>query len=139
VRKIIKYYLFLIFLFLVPNISAQVIIVNHDNETSTLSKNMLRSIFAMRSPMWADGSPIHVFVLKDSSPIHTSFCKHLLGMFPYQLRRVWDRQVFSGTGIAPITVKSEQEMLEKVSQYKGGIGYISTDNNSSSVKILGDL
>jgi len=99
----------------------------------------MRSIFAMRTPHWPNGLPIQVFVLDDQAPIHISFCKHLLGMFPYQLRRVWDRQVFSGTGIAPITVKTEQEMINRVATTQGAIGYIMPENMTSSIKSIGEL
>jgi len=122
---------------LTVNANAQILITHPDNNASQLSKNSVRSIFAMRTPHWPDGSPIQVFVLDDQTPIHISFCKHLLGMFPYQLRRVWDRQVFSGTGIAPVTVDTEQEMIEKVASTPGAIGYIMPQNMTSSIKVIG--
>jgi len=90
----------------------------------------------MRLNQWPDGSPIKVFVLEDATMQHISFCKQLLGMFPYQLRRIWDRQVFSGTGVEPTTLKNHQEMLDKVSQDKGAIGYVHSAEVIPSVKIL---
>jgi len=136
VKTFIKYSLLIACLIGSSNTVAQVLIVHPQNQTTQLSRNTLRAMFAMRTPQWADGSPVQVFVLEDSNPVHTSFCKHILGMFPYQLRRVWDRQVFSGTGIAPITVKNEQEMRERVAQTEGSIGYILPENVNSSVKTL---
>jgi len=90
----------------------------------------------MRTPTWPDGSNIQVFVLDDDDQEHISFCKHILGMFPYQLRRIWDRQVFSGTGIAPIIVSSEQEMRQRVAQTRGSIGYLKPEFVNSSVKTI---
>jgi len=90
----------------------------------------------MRTLTWPDGSNIQVFVLDDNDQEHISFCKHILGMLPYQLRRIWDRQVFSGTGIAPILVTSEQEMRERVAQTEGAIGYIKLDMVDPSVKAI---
>jgi len=90
----------------------------------------------MRTPQWPNGESVQVFVLEDSNPLHVSFCKHLLEMLPYQLRRVWDRQVFSGTGIAPITVKTEQEMLERIANTEGSIGYLLPENVDNSVKTI---
>jgi len=90
----------------------------------------------MRIPQWSDGSAIHVFVLEDSHPIHTSFTKHILGMFPYQLRRIWDRQVFSGTGIAPTIVKTSEEMRERVSKTQGAIGYLMPEDVDDSIKVI---
>ena len=116
-------------LFLVSqDLPAQNVIANVQVETKQLSKTTARSIFAMRVHQWPDGTPIKVFVLQDQNPTHNEFCKSILGMFPYQLRRIWDRQVFSGTGAAPVVVNSEQEMLNAVASTEGAIGYISLDN-----------
>ncbi|HIC47998.1 MAG TPA: hypothetical protein EYM37_07610 [Methylophaga aminisulfidivorans] len=116
-------------LFLVSqDLPAQNVIANVQVETKQLSKTTARSIFAMRVHQWSDGTPIKVFVLQDQNPTHNEFCKSILGMFPYQLRRIWDRQVFSGTGAAPVVVNSEQEMLNAVASTEGAIGYISLDN-----------
>lgn len=91
----------------------------------------------MRKHYWEDGTEIKVFVLDDTNALHTEFCKTALGMFPYQLRRLWDRQVFSGTGTTPITVKSIEEMQQRVASTAGAIGYAETDSVSPNVKLLG--
>ncbi len=120
----------LLSLFVPQNLLAQTIITNAHIETQHLSKTTARAIFAMRVPYWPDGTPIQVFVLEDQNPIHIQFCKSVLGMFPYQLRRIWDRQVFSGTGNSPNVVETEKDMIRAIRQTKGAIGYISEISNS---------
>lgn len=139
VNKFVRHSLIIGCLIFAPNITAHVLITHNESTPVELSKNNLRAIFAMRTPQWPDGSTIHVFVLEDSHAVHTSFCKHVLGMFPYQLRRIWDRQVFSGTGIAPIAVKTEQEMLERVANTEGSIGYLLPENVDNSVKTIEEI
>ena len=104
--------------------------------TKHLSKNVLRSIFSMRLRTWGDGSPIRVFVLPDDAPLHSVFTKQSLNIFPYQLRSAWDRLIFSGTGQAPITVQSEEEMQTRVANTPGAVGYLSGTNIDDSVKII---
>ena len=48
-------------------------------------------------------------------------------MFPYQLRNVWDRLVFSGAGQSPHVVNTLEEMYEQVSSTPGAIGYTTQD------------
>lgn len=122
------------------NSYAQVLlIVQPQNDVTELSRNSLRAIFAMRQTEWPDGTAVKVFVLEDKNNAHIAFCKDILGMFPYQLRRVWDRQVFSGTGTAPTIVKTEQEMLTRIAETRGAIGYMmANDNHNSSVRIIGE-
>ena len=120
-------------IFFTPALFAHALIINPQTPHTELSQNSIRAIFAMRTPQWLDGTAVHVFVLADDHPLHTSFCKDTLGMFPYQLRRIWDRQVFSGTGIAPITVDTATEMREKVANTLGAIGYINSEQINNSV------
>ncbi len=66
---------------------------------------------------------MRVFVLPDEDPLHVAFTKDRLGLFPYQLRGVWDRQVFSGTVQAPTRVADESEMIRRVAAAPGAVGY----------------
>ena len=65
-----------------------------------------------------------------------AFSKEKLNVFPYQLRAAWDRLVFSGTGQAPNTVSSSEEMLAKVASTPGAIGYLTKSRMDSSVDVL---
>ena len=112
------------------------VIVPSDSTTDALSKASLRAVFGMRKRNWQDGSAIKVFVLADANPTHIDFAKTILQTFPYNLRRIWERQVYSGTGQAPTQVSSQEEMLEAVSGNKNAIGYISRGWLNESVKVV---
>ena len=111
-------------------------IIAHPDVEHTLSRNTLRSIYSMRLSSWADGKNISVFVMNPSGEEHRQICLEVLNVFPYQLQRVWDVLVFSGTGQSPIVVKTKQEMIEKVSSTPGAIGYISDSEVPANVKVI---
>lgn len=111
-------------------------IITHPNTNINLSRNLLRSVFSMRLRTWQNGTPIQVFVLPDDAPLHSTFAKKKLNVFPYQLRSAWDRLVYSGTGQAPLVVHSEEEMRTKVATTPGSIGYLSEDKVDSSVQVV---
>ncbi|MFD2113122.1 hypothetical protein [Thiorhodococcus fuscus] len=115
----------LIFLLFIgsTSVSAQELIVNASLPESSLTRNEALLYFTGRLQRWPNGVPVKVFVLPDSDALHRNFVKSVLGLYPYQLRRVWDRQVYSGTGQAPVLVSSEAEMIERVASTAGGIGY----------------
>lgn len=100
------------------------IVVNAGTKVTKLSQNAVRSIFGMRLRNWPDQQPIQVFVLPDQHPVHQRFAKQVLNIFPNQLRRAWDRLVYSGTGQAPTQVKDEQEMHDSITNTPGAIGYL---------------
>ena len=120
--------------------SAQVValeVVTHPlNKTNNLSISTLRSIFSMRMTQWSDGTPIRVFVLGDKKVLHSEFSKQVLGVFPHQLRRAWNRQIYSGTGQAPVEVDSETEMCTMVERTPGAIGYLTEKQNNEQVRII---
>jgi ABC-type phosphate transport system substrate-binding protein len=112
------------------------LVINRDINTESVSRHTLRSIFSMRMTQWPNGTPIRVFVMGDKTTQHSNFTKHLLGVFPHQLRRVWNRQIYSGMGQAPNKVESESEMLEQIKNTPGAIGYLSEDYINERVRKL---
>lgn len=102
----------------------------------TLTRTQAQLYFTMRLQEWPHRQPVHVFVLADSNPLHRRFAKQLLNLFPYQLRRVWDRQVFSGTGQAPRLVADEAEMIEQVAATPGAVGYVEAAPSDINIKPL---
>ncbi len=100
------------------------VIAHPSLNTQELSLNQLRSIFSLRARQWPDGTPITVFVYRDEKPAHRQFLLSTLKMLPHQLRRQWDRYIYSGIGQGPVVVDSQKEMLNKVKSTPGGIGYI---------------
>jgi ABC-type phosphate transport system substrate-binding protein len=112
------------------------VITNATVSEKTLTKTSLRAIFGMRLHTWPDGAAIKVFVMPDDAPLHAAFSKEKLNVFPYQLRSAWDRMVFSGTGQAPETVNSTEEMLAKVASTPGAIGYLTKSRMDGRVNVL---
>lgn len=111
------------------------IIVNSGVDTASLDRERLRAIFTMRMTAWPNGPPIRVFVLPDSDPVSDRFYRERLGMYSYVLRAVWDRMVFTGTGLAPTIVRSEEEMRARVRATPGAIGYVSRDNGALDLRL----
>ena len=120
-----------------PVVHAQQIIVNPAVTEQSLTLNGVRAIFFMRLTQWPnDGSSIKVFVLPDDAPLHIQFTKNRLNVFSRQLRRSWDRLVFSGTGQSPIVVENVEEMRERVANTPGAIGYVQEIKEDDTVRPL---
>jgi hypothetical protein len=117
-------------------VRAQEMIVNPGVGTTQITTNEARLYMTSRLKAWPNGVPVKVFVLPDDNPLHRRFVNSLLGLFPYQLRRVWDRQLFSGTGQVPATVASESEMIRRVSATPGALGYVESVPDDGSVRPL---
>ncbi len=101
-----------------------------------LSLTQAKALFSMRQTRWPDGTRAWVFVLPDAHPTHSAFSKEILNLYPYQLRQTWDRQVYSGTGQAPIEVATEKEMLDRVANTPGAIGYVRKVKPYDPVRVI---
>ncbi len=112
------------------------LIANSGVQAESLPRSVIRSIFAMRMTSWPNGLPIRVFVLGDKSELHADFSKRILGVFPHQLRRAWNRQIFSGIGQAPERVENQVEMLSRVAETPGAVGYLSEDMINEQIRTI---
>lgn len=93
-------------------------------------------MFSMQLDHWPDGNRVRVFVLPDDSATHRAFSKDKLSRYPRQLRRVWDRQLYSSTGQASETVHSETEMRRRVASTPGAVGYLPSAMIDETVNVL---
>lgn len=116
--------------------AAESLIANPTVGVQSLSQNEARLFVSMRLAQWPNGERVRVFVLPDNHPLHERVVKGILGLYPYQLRRAWDRQLFSGTGQAPVTVATESELIDRVAKTPGAIGYAESGKQNPAVRTL---
>jgi len=127
--SLIKYYSLIIILlfftcFYTVKVTAIEVVTHPRVAEQSLTKSQLRRIYTMRQLRWSDNSVINVFVLPNQHTLHQRFAKERLQIFPYQLNRIWHKLTYSGLGVAPTIVESEQELIQAVLQTPGAIGYI---------------
>ena len=121
---------------LVNNPERVIPVINAHSKQQSISRNGLSAIFKMRLHQWRDGTAVTVFVLKDDNPLHKRFCKEILNVFPHQLRRVWNKLVFSGSGQAPIQLSNIAEMQARIRETPGAIGYLKAGDVTDGIHIL---
>lgn len=119
-----------------PALADQVLIAHPSVGESEVSLNTTRLVFSMQLAQWPNGTRTRVFVLPDDNQAHRAFTKDLLSLYPRQLRRVWDRQLYSGTGQGPETVADETEMRQRVATTPGAVGYLSSEMIDDRVHVL---
>jgi ABC-type phosphate transport system substrate-binding protein len=114
--------------------TATEIVVNKTVPASNYSTEDVRAIFTMKKTAWPNRKPIRVYTLPDNNPLHKDFVKNKLRMFAHQIRRIWDRMTYSGTGIAPIELDSEQEMIDKIANTPDSIGYLNSTPDNENIR-----
>lgn len=114
---------------------------NSSVKSDSLSQSELRLIFAGRTQYWPNGEKITVYVLPSNNAIHQDFCRDILGMYPYQLERIWHQVTYSGQGDAPVEIDTVSELINAVANTPGAIGYgnIASINNKAINEIQMDV
>lgn len=123
-RMVMPRLLLICLLSLLSGVVSADVIVHPEIQSKQVSRQYLLSIFSMRTRTWPDQKPVRVFVFPYKHSAHQNFTKNTLRIFPYQLRNIWDRAVFSGAAQSPTVVYSQEEMLKVVSETEGAIGYL---------------
>lgn len=100
------------------------IIANVGAGIKSVSRLQCHTIFSGYNTHWQNDVEIRVVVMPENSKLHGAFTKKYLNLYPYQLRRIWDRQNYTGVRIPIVEVSSMQEMVKMVSTIPGAIGYI---------------
>lgn len=122
---------------MLPRVSAAAEIIVHGAVPEReLSRNVARLVFTMRLLRWQDQTRVRVFVLPDAHPLHREFAMQTLDLYPRQLRRVWDRNLYSGAGPVPVEVPTVEDMARVVAETPGAIGYLPDGLAGEAVRVI---
>lgn len=120
------------------------VVIVHDEtfkgQFQELSREEIKQIYLGERVYWKDGSRIFPARLSDDSEALEKFIEDNMGMAVPKFISFWRRRLFSGRGIPPKTIDSQNEMLEFVQKRAGAIGFVSKDTVNEEtfqgVKIL---
>lgn len=117
-------------------IQAQVVIIAHkDVPVNQLTQPQLFDFYTGDIKRWENKDPVTVFTLKPKTAVQDSFFR-LLGRSSSRMKSIWMKNMLSGEGDPPESLRSEAAVLLKVSTTPGAIGFVSRDSITSDVKTL---
>jgi len=88
-----------------------------------ISSSVIKKIYLGKISKWKNYQRIKFYML-ESETITETFTKQYLGKNKRQFFNYWKRQVFTGKGSIPKTLKSIDEAIKIVSDTQGAIVYI---------------
>lgn len=112
------------------------LIVNPDNQVTSISADFVRKAYLKKSTEWSDGTAIRPVDLAAKSPVRTRFTKDVLKKTPSQLKSFWNQQIFSGKGLPPPAVDSAADVIAYVLANPGAIGYVPATADTGRAKVL---
>jgi ABC-type phosphate transport system substrate-binding protein len=112
------------------------LIVHTAVPTRTLNRDAVAQIFTKKTVKWLDGSRVTPVDLPVDSKIRETFSRAIHGKSSVAVDAYWQKQIFSGRDLPPLTKASDSEVLAFVRATPGAIGYVSPGADSSGVKVV---
>lgn len=139
--KNIKKYLLVICLFLLAGSgfaqnSKVKIIVNEDNDITSVTSNQLSRLFLKKATKWDNGVKVSPADLSANSDTRVLFTKSIHGKSISAINAYWQKKIFTGKGVPPVELQNDKEIIDFVRSNPGAIGYVSAKANTPGVKVL---
>ena len=116
--------------------SGFLVIVNQDNSSLELQKDLLTDVFLKKVERWKDGAAILPVDLPKESTTRQLFTAGVMGRSPEAVNRYWNHRVFGGKGVPPVVLANDADVVSYVSRNTGAIGYVSPDAPLSGVRVI---
>ncbi|MDD5434433.1 MAG: substrate-binding domain-containing protein [Nitrospira sp.] len=111
------------------------VIVNKAN-TGTIDNSQLKKIYTGDMTTWPGGAAITAVDLPEDNPVRKSFTSSALGKTVANIKALWAQKIFTGKGIPPRVVDTDDEVKKIVSGNKHAIGYIKSSNVDDTVQVV---
>ena len=98
---------------------------HRDNPLSSAPREFLGDVFLKRVTRWSDDETIKPVDLRADSPTRKKFSEQIVGRSVAAVRSYWQQRIFSGRGVPPPELESEEAVIEYVSKHRHAIGYVS--------------
>lgn len=112
------------------------VIVSPSNSTASVTRSFVVDAFLKKITSWPGGEPIRPVDLRRDSPVRQRFSSDLLGRSLAAVRSYWQHLIFSGRGLPPPEVESDDEVVRFVLRQPGAIGYVSEGATLRGAKVL---
>ena len=114
------------------------VIVNKRNRLQAIKTQDLKSFFYGDKLRWDDNSSVHIVDYNANSPLRKLFTDEVIGVSISRVYKTWIRLSLSGGGAPPKILRSEEEVVDMVSDDSNAIGYIEKEELASqkNIKII---
>ena len=112
------------------------VVVNTANPIGGANDELLTDLFLKRKAEWPHGESARPVDLKADSPTRREFCKSILHRSVAAVKNYWQQMIFSGRGVPPPELESDEAVIEYVTRHRGAVGYVSGGAAIDRVKAI---
>jgi ABC-type phosphate transport system substrate-binding protein len=116
---------------------AYLVIVNKDRPETSLDRRFLSRAFLKKTTTWEDGQSIHPVDQAADAAVRQRFSEEVVGRSVAAVRNYWQQLIFTGRGVAPPELDSDEAVVRYVARHPGALGYVSGTANVQSTRVVG--
>ena len=116
--------------------AAEVAVIVNPSNSASMSNEDVAKLYLGKTKKFTDGNNAVPLDRKEGSGIRVQFMEAVVGKDESQMKSYWSRLIFTGKGIPPKIIESDQEVKELVSRNPDIIGYIDASAVDDSVKVV---
>ncbi len=112
-------------------------IVAHPSvSTDGLSASEVSDMFMKKSDKWPDGTAVVPVDQKVDARVRAAFSEAVHQKSVSAVDAYWQKRIFSGRGLPPVTQGSDGQVLAFVRATPGAVGYVSSGTATPGVKVV---
>lgn len=123
-------------LVLSPLAQAEVAVIVHPSNASTLDADAVSKLFLGREKSFPGGAAAVPLALSDDAAATAEFNDKILKKPSSQLKAYWSKLIFTGKGTPPKEIASDAEMVKLISSNPNMIGFVDAKAVDGSVKVV---
>lgn len=116
--------------------SNEIIIWAEDSTSITMDRITVQKIFTRKITRWPSGRNITVYTKPLSSIEHRDFVINVLEISPFFFQRQLEEQTFSGRASSVVEITNDSQMILKIENNPGSIGYINYKVYSGNKEVI---
>ncbi len=108
--------------------AAKKVAIISSSDVETLTLDQLKNVYSLKQKLLPNAAPVKLVQLPLNNKTTQEFTRYLFELYPYQLQRIWDRQVFSGRARAPKILDTESKVFAHLATSSNTIAYVSANS-----------
>jgi hypothetical protein len=112
------------------------VIVDPQSRYLAVSREFLENAFLKKTTRWEDGELIRPVDLRADAETRKKFSQRVLKRSVAAVRSYWQQRIFSGRGVPPPELDTDEAVVAYVLSHRGAVGYVSGNATVHNAKVL---
>lgn len=112
------------------------LVAHPDNPAASVGRQFIADAFLKKATRWSDGVAIEAVDHRSNAPVRQRFSEQVLRRTVAAVRNYWQQRIFTGRGVPPPELDSDEAVVRYVRSHRGAVGYVSEAAETSAVKLV---